>query len=221
MKYKKLSGIILKKQNYKETDQFITIWTPEAGKIRILARGVRLPKSKLAYSLQDLSYINFETVGNIHTIISAQVIKNFKGIRSNLAKIAPAIYASEVMLKTTADEQSNPEAFRHFLEFLHVLDKEQNLEIINVVLNSFVLKLLDCLGFSAQYAEYNFKVSSDLNSVIQKLRKTEFEELGADEIPENLVFNLKSTLNQILEFILERELKSENFLKLTHERISI
>lgn len=212
MKYKKLTGVILKKQNYKETDQFLTVWTRETGKIRILARGIRLSKSKLAYSLQDLSYIEFEVVGNMPTIISSQVVKNFKGIRSNLAKIAPAIYASEIMLKTTADEQANTQAFHHFLEFLHILDREEDLEVVNVVLNSFILKLLDCLGFSAQYAEYNFKVSSDLNLVIQELRQQEYQSLKTFSIPESLVFNLKSTINQILEFILERELKSQSFL---------
>jgi flagellar basal body-associated protein FliL len=47
-----------------------------------------------------------------------------------------------------------------------------------------------------------------LSKVIQTLREKDFVELKTFSIPENLIFNLKSTINQLLEFILERELKS-------------
>ncbi len=213
MKYRKAQGIVLKKQNYRETDQILTIWTAELGKVRVLARGLRASKSKMAYSLQDLSLIKFEMTGrSLPTIISVQLVRNFKGVRSNLAKMAPAFYVTELMLKTTADEHPNEAAFEHLVEFLEVLDSEENLDAINVALNSFTLKLLDCLGFSAEYAEYNFRVSTDLALVIQTLREKDFRDLRDYSIPESLVFNLKSTINKLLEFILERELKSVSII---------
>jgi recombinational DNA repair protein (RecF pathway) len=47
MKYSKAQGIVLKKQNYKESDQIVTIWSYEFGKIRVLARALRCPKASL------------------------------------------------------------------------------------------------------------------------------------------------------------------------------
>ena len=43
------------------------------------------------------------------------------------------------------------------------------------------------------------------------MNEKDFSELKTFSIPESLTFNLKSTINQLLEFILERELKSSAF----------
>jgi DNA repair protein RecO len=212
MKYSKAQGIVLKKQNYKESDQIVTIWSYEFGKIRVLARALRLPKSKLAGSLQDLSLVNFEVTGRWPTIISAQVVRNFKGIRMHLAKMAPAFYATELMLKTTADEHPNSQALDYLLDFLKNLDCEDNLEVVNTSLHSFALKLLSCQGFSPEYAQSSFKISPELSELMQVLSKKDFSELGTVAIPLALSYKLKSTINQLLEYVLERELKSKAFL---------
>ena len=211
-KYRKAAGVVLKKQNYKETDQIVTIWSNEFGKIRVLAKALRSAKSKLAGSLQDLSLVRFEVTGKMPIIISCQVEKNFKGIRSNLAKMAPAFYAAELMLKSTADEHPNEEAFGHLVDFLDLLDYEDDLSAINIALSSFTLKLLSSLGFSTEYASSNFNISDELQDVISDLRRKEFSELKEFAIPGGLTFKLKSTINLLLEYVLEREIKSTAFL---------
>ncbi|MCA9330182.1 DNA repair protein RecO, partial [Candidatus Saccharibacteria bacterium] len=55
-------GIVLARINYGEADRIVTILTPDHGKIRLLARGVRKIKSRLAggielFSINDLTYI--------------------------------------------------------------------------------------------------------------------------------------------------------------------
>jgi len=211
-KYRKAQGIVLKKQNYKESDQIVTIWSYEFGKIRVLARSLRMPRSKLSGSLQDLALVNFEVTGKWPTIISTQVVKNFKGIRSNLSKMAPAFYACELMLKTTADEHPNTQALDYFLEFLKYLDSQDNLELINLATHSFALKLLSCQGFSTEFAQNSFKISPEISETLQILQQTQFGKLHAVTIPSGLTYKLKSTINQLLEFVLERELKSQAFL---------
>ena len=211
-KYRKASGVVLKKQNYKETDQIITIYTPEFGKIRVLARGIRKPQSKLSGSLQDLCQINFEMTGKMPIVISAEVARNHKNIRTNLSKMAPAFYATELMLKTTADEEPNNQAYDLLINFLSVLDQEDDLETINIVLQSFALKLLGCLGFSTEYADQSFRIAPELALVIENLRRKELVGITSFEVPAELLYKLKNTINMLLEFVLERELKSQAFL---------
>jgi DNA repair protein RecO (recombination protein O) len=211
-KYNKAQGIVLKKQNYKESDQIITIWTYEFGKIRVLARAIRMPKSKLAGSLQDLNVINFEVTGRFPMIISSEVVRSFRGIHTNLAKMAPAFYATELMLKTTADEHPNREAMDHLLEFLKNLDCEDDLEAANIALHAFAIKLISCQGFSTEYAQDSFKISPELSELIQVLRKKDFSEIKNVAIPISLTYKLKAVINQLLEYVLERELKSKAFL---------
>src|SRR5947207_421239 len=100
MKYKKLRGIILKKQNYKEADQIVSVWTHEAGKIRVLAKSLRLPKSKMAYAMQDLSEVELDIVGkSLPTLIGVKPIRHFLGLHKDLKKTAIAFYGAELMLK--------------------------------------------------------------------------------------------------------------------------
>jgi DNA repair protein RecO len=173
MTYKKAQGIILKKQNYKETDQILTIWTYELGKIRAIARGLRASKSKLAYNLQDLSLINFEITGKMPVIISAQTVKNFKGIKNNLSKIASAFYAAEIMLKMTADEQTNTLALDLLVNFLDQLEqsgvKGQKSDV-----DFFALNLAQALGFGNPKEIRSHKdVRHFIESLIERNLKSE------------------------------------------------
>src|SRR5262245_39520274 len=113
MIYQKHTGIVLKKQNYREADQILTVWTEGKGKLRVLARGLRLGKSKLAFSLQDFGVIEFELAGRkaMPSLISARLLENFPGFRESLDKSVSAFYAAELMLKMTPDEEPNRDAY--------------------------------------------------------------------------------------------------------------
>lgn len=179
MKYKKLTGIILKKQNYREADQIVTVWTAEAGKIRCLAKAVRRPLSKLAHGLIDLNLIEFEIAGSgLPVLISVKAKKQFSKIREDLKKTAIGFYASELMLKITADEHPNKTAFHIFLDFLVELERDYRADY--PLLEDFSLKLLDALGF---------------------------------KMPQNQNPSGKRQINRFIEYILERKLKSEQFME--------
>jgi DNA repair protein RecO (recombination protein O) len=146
-KYRSAQGIVLKRQNYRETDQIITIWTQEFGKVRVLGRGLRKTSSKLAGSLQDLSHVKCDLTGRWPTIISANVLNGFRGIRENLAKVAPAYYACELIMKMTADEHPDTRAFDLLLDFLDRLDKDQTEFQAYAMIDIYALNLAEILGF--------------------------------------------------------------------------
>src|SRR6185436_11737651 len=98
MRYKKLTGIILKKQNYKEADQILTVWTREAGKVRLLAKGLRRPVSKLNYALPDLGVSELHFTGNnLPVLIAAKPIRQFQSLSQDLQKTIIGFYAAELM----------------------------------------------------------------------------------------------------------------------------
>lgn len=190
MRYKKLNGIILKKQNYREADQIITVWTKELGKLRFLAKGVRKPSSKLVYNLQDFSYISLEVTGKnlpagqagLPVLIGCSAIRSFKNLFADLNKIAAACYVAELMLKMTADEHSNKEAFELLAGFLDRLDKQSPRNLRDEV-SVFSLALIKILGFGY---------------------KTTKPDLDFFQV------------NEIVESILERSLKSKGFITLVN-----
>lgn len=178
MKYKKLTGIILKKQNYREADQIVSLWTAEAGKVRFLARGVRLPKSKLCYCLQDLSEVTVELAGNhLPTLIGAKPIQQFQTLHKDLKKMAMGFYASELMLKMTADEHPNLRAYELLARFLQELDKSDMSNRSNMsdrAADEFALDLAQVLGFGApKKSETHHDVRQFIETVIERQLKSE------------------------------------------------
>jgi len=175
MKYKKLTGIILKKNNYREADQILTVWTRQAGKIRVMGKSLRLPKSKLAANLTELTLIEFEVAGrkNLPTVISAECINHFKNLRQDLMKMASAFYSAELMLKMTADEHPNEQAFNLMTDFLTHLNQVDSVQQYSLI-DAFALDLARLLGFGTpQKARSHIDVRNFIENLIERSIKTE------------------------------------------------
>lgn len=184
MNYKKYSAVVLKKQNYKEADQILTLWTREAGKVRVLAKSIRMPKSKLAYAVGDLSLTEIDVAGRgLPVLIGAKPVRSFNSVRQDLQKMIIGLRAAELILKMTADEHPNPVAFDLLAEFLQQLDVTDYSSRYHPLLECFSLDLLETLGF---------KMPQNVNT-------KQILEMNSDQIEE-----IHSTINQFIEYILER-----------------
>jgi len=204
MRYKKLTGIILKKQNYKEADQILTVWTKEAGKIRILAKSIRKPQSKMNYAVQDLGLCELDVTGqNLVVLIGAKPLGRFQNLQKDLKKTVIGFYAAELMLKMTADEHPNVEAFNLLSDFLHNLDRLDYSVRYYPLLECFSLKLMDNLGFA---------IPSTADSDLEMLSQLEFEDFDKLQLADDRIEELHSTINKFIEYILERNIKSEILL---------
>lgn len=76
-------GIVLARTNFQEADRIITMLTPDYGKIRIMAKGVRRVKSKLAggielFSVSDITFLPGRK--EIGTLISSRLITHYGNI---------------------------------------------------------------------------------------------------------------------------------------------
>ena len=90
MKSLRTKAIVLARVDYGEADRIITFLTPDAGKLTLMAKGVRRVKSKLAggielFSTSDISYlIGKKDVG---TLISTQLIKHYGNIVKDIDRV--------------------------------------------------------------------------------------------------------------------------------------
>jgi DNA repair protein RecO (recombination protein O) len=83
------TGIVLRRINYGEADRIITYITPDIGKISLIAKGTRKPKSKLAGSIElfgesQLTFIVGK--GDLGSLISARLIQNYGNIVKDLSR---------------------------------------------------------------------------------------------------------------------------------------
>ena len=83
MKTTVTQGIVLARTNFQEADRIVTLLTPDQGKVRALAKGVRRPKSKLAggielFSVGDITYMPGR--GELVTLISTRLLQHYGNI---------------------------------------------------------------------------------------------------------------------------------------------
>lgn len=107
MKQLTAQGIILTRTDFGEADRIITMLTPDAGKIRLVARGVRRLKSKLAggielFSVSHITYIKGR--GELDTLVSTRLIKHYDGIVKDISRTMLGYDLIKILNKATEDE---------------------------------------------------------------------------------------------------------------------
>lgn len=137
-------GIILRRVNFGEADKILTLITPNSGKLRAIAKGVRKEKSKLAGGLELLSISNVSYIkgrGDLHTIVSSRLQKHFKNIVTDYDRVQLAYKAIEWIDKITEDDD-NSEYYDYIVSALTELDNlANNLDIVELWMRLSLLAL--------------------------------------------------------------------------------
>lgn len=208
----KYTGIVLKKQAFGEADEIITFFTLEAGKVRALAKSIKLAKAKLQNSLQTffLTSVVLSGRGDLPKIIHSVVSEHFSEIRENFLALKYAFFAGELMLKFTPDEQKNEKLFKLFYNFLKFLNSSANDYELGLL--KFKTEFLTLSGFSTE----NYADLKDKKLWFQQckmLEQSEFINLPNRSLVVKEIEELQSFLSNFIKFHMEREIKSEFIFK--------
>ena len=146
-------GIILSKYDIAEADRFYVIYTREAGKIRVVGKGVRNPDAKLAGNLEPLtmSEIIISRTKGRGKITGAIAEDNFLAIKADYYALEKVFYVFGIAEKMIADEERDERVFELILSFLETLDnlvlKDSKEEKIDIVVLGFLFQLLHISGY--------------------------------------------------------------------------
>lgn len=134
MKQAVTTGIILSRTDFGEADRIITVLTPDHGKLRLMAKGVKRLKSKLAGGIElfSVSSVTFITgKSDIGTLVSSRLEKHYGGIVKDIDRTMLGYELIKQLNKATEDE---PE--REYFDLL-----QQSFEALNdAAINSELIK---------------------------------------------------------------------------------
>ncbi|MDB5175293.1 MAG: repair protein RecO [Candidatus Saccharibacteria bacterium] len=144
MNHIQTKGIILSRTDYGEADKIITLLTPDHGKLRMMARGVRRIKSKSAggielFSVSDISYIKGR--GELGTLVSARLLRHYGDIVKDVNRTMLGYDLIKQLHRATEDEPE-PEYF-DLLEraFISLNNPDISLDLIRVWFEGQLIKL--------------------------------------------------------------------------------
>lgn len=138
------SAIILSRTDYGEADRILTLLTPDHGKLRLLAKGVRRVKSKLAGGIELFSVSTITFVrgrGDIGTLVSTRLNKHYGHIVQDLDRTMLGYELLKELNKVTEDEPEE-EYFKLLEQAFEALDAPHiPLEVIRFWFTVQLLKL--------------------------------------------------------------------------------
>ncbi len=146
----KTSGIVIRKVNVGEADRILTVLTRDRGKIRVVAKGVRRPKAKLAGFTDMFHYNDFVLAEgrNLDIVTSAVTVERFIKDGMDLERIGLMYYLCELVNRLIEETAEVPGSFELLRETFNYI---KNHEVHPTIIKSyFEMKMLSFLGFAPQ-----------------------------------------------------------------------
>ena len=145
----KTDAIVLRSRKYRETSKILNLYTREFGKLSVIAKGARGPKSKFGATLQPMSHVCAVLYKydqrELHLLSQCDGVTRFPNLSEDLDKFAAGMSIMELLEFVAHDEERNDQLFDLALGSLRAInDAPKNARTIQYY---FELHLSDVLGF--------------------------------------------------------------------------
>lgn len=143
-------AIVLTRTDYGEADRIVTMITPDHGKLRLMVKGARRVKSRLAggvelFSVSDITYIAGR--GEMGTLISARLTKHYGNIVRDIERVQQGYELIKLLNRATEDDTD--EAYFTLIERAFAALDEDSVPLLLTQL-WFQAQLLGILGHLPQ-----------------------------------------------------------------------
>lgn len=238
----KCEGIVIRVNDYGETNKIVTIYTREWGKVGVMARGAKKPNSRLAAITQPFTYGNYlvQTSRGLGGLQQGEIISSMKAIKEDIFLTAYASYIAELTDRSTEDRKANPYLFELFYQALNYINEGLDPEVIMLICE---MKMVNTLGlypvldkcsvcgstegrYSFSIREggllchrcvekdpYRFDVSQAAIKLLRVFYYIDLKRLGNISIKEETKSDLRKVMDSYYEEYSGLNLKSKRFLK--------
>lgn len=128
----KVEGIVIRTNDYGETHKIVTVFTREFGKVAVMARGAKRPKSRLSSSSQlfILGVFVYQRHKGMGSLNSADIIDSFRNIRSDIFLTSYGACMIELIDRLLEDYQPDPELYEILYQLLVRLNEGEDPEVL-------------------------------------------------------------------------------------------
>jgi DNA repair protein RecO (recombination protein O) len=141
-------GIVLRTYPFGEADRVVVLLSPNRGKLRTVAKGVRKTKSRFGGRLEPFTHVDLVVYRgrNLDTVTQVSVIEAYPALRSDLPRVMAAGTMVEAVDVVAQEDESATRLFLLLQRGLRALDGTAlyNPDIVS----SFLLKLAGVVGVS-------------------------------------------------------------------------
>ncbi|MDD3411536.1 MAG: DNA repair protein RecO [Eubacteriales bacterium] len=143
-----LQAIVLRYANYRDHDRMLTLLSPEKGRVDVLARGCRRPKSPLLPAAELFVHGEFMVFGSQsrYTLDSCSLGDTFYPLRLDAYRLTCGMYLLELCQAAAQPDQPAQALFALLLEALYHLTYCPEEKALSVT-SQFLLRYAALLGY--------------------------------------------------------------------------
>jgi len=112
----KAEAIVLKTLNHGDTSKIISMYSREVGRLKLIAKGVRSPKSKAAGLFQPTRHLQVVYYTKAHSELqlfkSGELVNGFFGLENDFDRLTLAQVVVELVDRSVEDEETHPQLFQ-------------------------------------------------------------------------------------------------------------
>jgi DNA repair protein RecO (recombination protein O) len=232
-------ALVLGTLDYQESDRLVTLFTRSHGKLTAFAAGARKSKRRFAGALEPFMVLKARLVerhGSTFRLDGVDVETGFYAARSDLSRIARALYSVELCRELLRDQEPHPELWDATVNYLGQLEQGGagptsllafELEVLALVgfMPRFDVCVL-CRGAWAQGARFDPEHGGALcescsltNRVGMVVDPSTLSALGAlqkgrrEPLPKEVRAKARELLNLFIEQQVGRRLKGVDFMR--------
>lgn len=143
-------GIVLRSYPFGESHRVVVLVSPNHGKLRTVARGVRKTKSRFGGRLEPFTHVDLVLYEgkNLDTITQVSTISAFGELRNHLDRVLAASTMLEVVDMVVQEDEPSVRMFLLLQRGLTVLDhRDPHPDLVT----SFLLKAADIIGVAPSF----------------------------------------------------------------------
>lgn len=148
----KTEAVVLSKMNYGDTSSIVSLFTEDYGKVSLIVKGARSPKSKYGKIVDPLNYLSIvfykKESREIQLLSQADLIEHYQRIKSDIDRIEYALAVIELVKYILADLEANKKIFKATIRILSRLNRGD--EAPEISFGRFFLFILKETGYEIQ-----------------------------------------------------------------------
>lgn len=154
MATKNVEAIVMSRRDFGEADRLLTALTRSEGKIKIVARGARKIKSKLASAIEPFSIGKYFVAEgkSFYILAGAECESQNLKISNDIELYKDVSYIFEILEMVTTEGQKDEKIFFLTKELLSSIYKESESKR-QIAIRYFEYKILEYSGFKPEYAK--------------------------------------------------------------------
>ncbi|MHB8571859.1 MAG: DNA repair protein RecO [Candidatus Dormibacteria bacterium] len=139
-------ALVLRRVDYGDADRILTLFTREHGRVSVMAKGIRRPRSHTGAGLDLFAHVRVQLAPgrNLEVVTQAVAASDTSTVSGDTGRLGAASVVAEAVLRVLEEGAPNEDLFEAVLQALHAIGLAEDTQR---QLDWFIARLLDLLGY--------------------------------------------------------------------------